>query len=161
MKLEQADSAIFSTEINSITVLYIYIDENNEVYSIKKTEEDLEDNCFSKERQLYIIKEAQYNLQKKHKLTSLGYFNIDIEQDKIQDLIDNKLEHNFFHVLDILDSINFKKTLRFLHDHASVFYIFKYISSSVHNTTRRVTINDNKNVTRKSRIDLKKMHIEK
>jgi hypothetical protein len=158
MILEQTDESDFVKELSKITVFFIYIDENNEVYSIKSCDEALDENCFNKERQLYIIKEAQYNLQKKHKLTSLCYFNIDIEQEKIQDLIDEKLKNTFFHTLDILDSIKFNKTLKFLHDHASVFYVFKYLSSSPHNTTKRVIIRDSKRTTRKHKPE---MHIKK
>jgi len=158
IQLEQTDEEHFLKEISRITAFFIYIDENNEVYSVKKTEEELDDNCFSKERQLYVIKEAQYNLQKKHKLISLSYFNIDIKEEQVQDLIDDKLENNFFHTLKILDSIIFKKAPRFLHDHASVFYIFKYNCASPHNTTKRVTMRDSKRTSRKNNIE---MHIEK
>ncbi|GAI87692.1 unnamed protein product [marine sediment metagenome] len=129
-----------------------------EIYGVKKTNEELDDNCLSKERQLYIIKEGQYNLQKKHKLISLFYFNIDITQELVPDLIDGKLENKFFHHLDILDNINFKKTLRFLHNHANVFYVFKYLTASPHNTTKRVILNDRKKSTRKNKPE---MHIEK
>ena len=153
MVLEQTDVGGFLKNLSSVTIFFIYIDENNEIYSIKKTDEELDENCFSKERQLYIIKEAQYNLQKKHKLTSLCYFNIDIEQEEIQNLIDDKLENNFLHTLNILDSINFKKTLIFLHDHASVFYVFKYLVSSPYNTTKRVTMRESKKATRKNKIE--------
>lgn len=158
MILEQFNEGSFIKELSNIIVFFIYIDENNEVYSIKSCDEALDENCFSKERQLYIIKEAQYNLQKKHKLTSLCYFNIDINEEKIQDLIDDKLENTFFHTLNILDSIKFNNTLKFLHDQASVFYVFKYISTAPHNTTKRVIIREGKRTTRKQKPE---MHIKK
>ena len=144
--------------VNSVKIFSIYIDENNEIYNIKKSKEKLEDNCLNKERQLYIIKECQYNSEKKHKLISLFYFNIDITKELVPDLIEGKLENNFFHKLDILDNINFKKTLKFLHDQINVFYIFKYLTNSPHNTTKRVTLKDSKKQTRKNKTEL---HIEK
>ncbi len=146
------------TNVNSIKIFSIYIDENNEIYSVKKSEENLDENYLSKERQLYIIKEGQYNSEKKHKLISLFYFNIDITQELVPDLIEGKLENKFFHKLDILDNINFKKTLKFLHDQASVFYVFKYLTTSPHNTTKRVILKNSKKNTRKNKTE---MHIEK
>ncbi len=149
----------FLKNINKIQLFFIYVDENNKIYSIKKNEEKLEDNSLHKERQLYIIKEKQFNLYNKHKLISICYFNMNIEQNQIQNVINNTLENRYFHTLNILDTITFKKTPPFLYNQNNVFYIFKCLSTVSHNTTKRVILIDNKKTTRKN--TYKKMHIEK
>lgn len=158
MIIENINEGSLVKNINNIKIFCIYIDENNEVYSIKSRDEELNESSFNKERQLFIIKEAQYNLQKKHKLTSICYFNIDIEEEQIQNFIDNKLKNTFFHTLEILDTIKFNKTPNFLHNHANVFYVFKYLSSASHNTTKRIILRENKRTTRKRNPE---MHIKK
>jgi hypothetical protein len=153
LNLEQIniESNHFLKDIEHIQLFYIYIDENNNIYSVKRSEEKIENNSFSKERQLYIIKERQFNLTNKHKLISICYFNMNIEQNQIHNTINNKLENTFFHILNILDTINFKKTAQFLHNQNNVFYIFKYLTNAPHNTTKRVVLIDNKKTTRKNK----------
>ena len=158
---ETIESEGFFKDIDKIQLFFIYIDENNKIYSVKKVNEQIENNLFTKERQLYIIKEKQINLYNKHKLISICYFNMNIEKNQMQSIINDELENNFFHTLNILDTITFERTPQFLHNQNNVFYIFKTLSNSCRNTTKRVVFIDNKKTTRKNTFAAKKMHIEK
>ena len=54
IELGQTDEC-FLKEITSITVFYIYIDENNEIYSIKNVEEELDNNNFTISTKVFVI----------------------------------------------------------------------------------------------------------
>ena len=67
----------------NITLYFFYVNNENEIYTIKKKRELLSNNNFSQERQMEIIKDNQYNIFNKHKLISLSYFNFNINSIQI------------------------------------------------------------------------------
>jgi hypothetical protein len=123
---------------------FLYLDENNGVYSIKNKIESVENGTIDRERQLYIIKENQYNMLQKHKLINLSYFNIDLSKNNIDDLINNKISTNFFTKLEIVDTIRLNPSLNIFKKLNSIFYIYKVISPN-NNTTRKIFITTEKN----------------
>ena len=64
--------------VEEITLNFIYINENKEIYKTKSKRENISDSTLTKERLLYIIKNNQYNLYDKHRLVDLIKFNINI-----------------------------------------------------------------------------------
>ena len=46
---------------DEVIIFFLYVNNENELYDIKKTKEIINDGVFSQERQLHIIKENQYN----------------------------------------------------------------------------------------------------
>jgi len=127
----------------------LYVDDNNEVYSVKNKIELVENGIITRERQLYIIKENQYNMLQKHKLISLSYFNIDLSKNNIDDLINNKIDRNFFTRLEIVDTIKLNSSLNIFNKLNSIFYIYKVISNT-NNTTKKIIINNNNRKTRRA-----------
>ena len=125
----------------NITLIFFYVNNENEIYTIKKDRELLSNYNFSQERQMEIIKDNQYNIFNKHKLISLSYFNFNVNDNEIDDVIKDKIDktkiNNYLHKLEILDNIN------------SVFYIYKIIQNS-QNTTRKVIINEKNRKTRRA-----------
>ena len=133
---------------DKITLYFFYVNSKNEICSIKKKIEFITDGFFFKERQLYLIKENQFNLLNKHKLISLSYFNINIEKEQLKDLINDKIDKPFFKSLDIVDDIKFNPSLDLFSNINSVIYIYKLITNP-ENTTRRIILNKKHNKTRK------------
>ena len=79
--MENLKSLYNSSKKDDINLTFLYLDENNGVYSIKNKIESVENGTIDRERQLYIIKENQYNMLQKHKLINLSYFNIDLSKN--------------------------------------------------------------------------------
>ena len=73
--LETKYNKFYNQSVNKIKLFFIYINEDNEIYSIKTGNENIDKSCITKERILYLIKNNQYNLLNKHKLVSLLKFN--------------------------------------------------------------------------------------
>ena len=130
---------------------FIYINENNEVYSIKSEKENLINSCISKERLLYLIKNNYYNLQNKHKLVSLLKFNIDLHHTKINEFILDIENENYLSSLKIVETIKFKDTIPLLSELNSIIFIYNSISreKNVNNTTKKIIITNKCKTRRK------------
>lgn len=142
--MENLKSLYNSSKKDDINLTFLYLDQNNDLYSIKNKIESVENGIIDRERQLYIIKENQYNMLQKHKLINLSYFNIDLSKNNIDDLINNKISTNFFTKLEIVDTIRLNPSLNIFKKLNSIFYIYKVISPS-NNTTRKIFITTDKN----------------
>ena len=139
-QLEEKYNKFYNKEVTNIKLFFIYINENNEIYSIKADHEDLENSCITKERILYLIKQNQYNLTNKHKLVSLLQYNIDLHHTNLNNFILDKINDDYLSSLKILDTIKFNDTIPLLADLNSIFFIYSYLSSNnqTHNTTKRI-----------------------
>ena len=133
---------------DKIILYFFYVNSSDEIYSIKNKIEFIEDGNFLKERQLYLIKENQFNLFNKHKLISLSYTNFNINKDEIQDFINGKINKEYFKSLELLDDIKFKESLDIFSTVNCIFFIFKVISKP-ENNTRRILLNTKKRKTRR------------
>jgi hypothetical protein len=136
------------TNANSIKIFYIYIN-NNELYHYKGENIELENDCISKERLLFLIKKNQTISDCKHKLVSLLKFDLDIDLSELEDLINNKISTNFLSSLKLLDSITFSNKIPLITDINSIFLIFSTNLSSSNNTTKRIFIKSNSKTKRK------------
>lgn len=134
---------------DNINLTFFYVDENNQVYSVKNKLEWVENGIITRERQLYIIKENQFNMLHKHKLISLSYFNVDISKNNIEELINNKVNNNFYTKLEIVDTIKLNPSLNIFNKLNSIYYIYKVITNS-NNTTKKIILSEKNRKTRKS-----------
>lgn len=129
----------------SIIIYFLYVNQDNELYSIKQMKQELTNNTLSKEKQLFLITNNQYNLFRKHKLTNISYFEINTEDYKLDG------ENKFFNSLKIIDNIKFDCINNIFKPLTSVYYIYKIIGQN-NNTTRRIIFNNSKNKTHKNQI---------
>ena len=155
-KLVETDfNKFYKDTVKEITLNFIYINENKEIYNIKSKKEKLSESYLKKERLLYIVKNNQYNLYDKHRLVDLIQFNINIDSSEIQDFILNtnintntNNTNNYLKSLKIIDDIKFKDTTKILEKQNSLIFIFtKYIKSDMN--TRRIHITQHKKTRRK------------
>ena len=151
--LELEYNKFYKDIVEEITMNFIYINENKEIYNIKSKREKITDSYVKKERLLYIIKNNQYNLYDKHRLVDLIQFNIDIESCELQDFIlnnniNNNINNNYLKSLKIIDDIKFNDTIKLLEKQNSLIFIFtKYTKSDIN--TRRIHIVSRKKTRRK------------
>lgn len=127
-----------------IIVFFLYVNNDNELNNIIKKKEIIPGGVFSQERQMYIIKENEYNNSNFHKLIASSYFNFDINEEDTNTLFtsnnDNNKNNNFYNIQNMIDTIVFNKTI--VKNINSVFYIYKsYIS---HNTTKKIILQPKK-----------------
>lgn len=147
--MDKLKSLYKENQKDNVNLTFFYVNENNEVYSIKNKLELVENGIITRERQLYIIKENQFNMLHKHKLISLSYFNVDISKNNIEELINNKVNNNFYTKLEIVDTIKLNPSLNIFNKLNSIYYIYKVITNS-NNTTKKIILSEKNRKTRKS-----------
>lgn len=134
---------------NNIEIIFFYIDKDNEVYSIKNTIEEIKNGELSEERQLNIIKENQFNIDKKHKLIACSYLNINIKEEELEKFIEKDIDtsNNYFTNLNLIETIKLNESLKIFENINTVIYIYKVLVNS-NNTTKKINLNSTKNLTK-------------
>lgn len=140
-KLELNYNKFYNTEVNTIKLFFIYINENNEIYTIRQETEIVKNACVTKERLLYLIKNNQYP---QHKLVSLLQFNIYLDHTDINNFILNKIKDSYLFSLKIVDNIKFKDTIPLFMDLNSLLFIYKINTNTQLNTTKKIMITTDK-----------------
>ena len=139
--------------IQYISLYFFYVNNENEVYTVKKKRVKTEDHIFSLENQMNTIKENQYNIFNKHKLISLSYFNFNVNDNEIDNIIEKELDKReslkYVNKLEIVDTIKFDKNSDVFDKINSIFYIYKILENS-QNTTKKVIINQKNRKTRRA-----------
>lgn len=138
--LEKDYKNFYNEDIKQIKIIYLYINNDNEVYNIKSENEKIENNCLTKERILYLIKNNQFNLLNKHKLVSLLKFNIDLEHTELKNFILYESTNSYLVSLKLLDTIYFNNSIHIFNDLNSIIFIFTNKIEQKLNTTKRINI---------------------
>jgi hypothetical protein len=138
---------------SEIIIFFLYVNNENELYNITKKKEIISGGVFSQERQMYIIKENEYNNSNFHKLIASSYFNFDLNEEEINNLFinnnQNNQNNNFYSIQNMIDTIVFNKTI--VKNINSIFYIYKnYVS---HNTTKKIILQPKKQTRKLSFIN--------
>ena len=144
----------------SIKCYYIYL-ENDTIISLKE-ENLLLDNGIVKESVLFFLinkNKSNVDLKNKYRLFKLLKFNIDIENDFIdnifvEDYIDMvNLSKLYFSEIDDITCIKFNNTISILQDINSLFFIFKKIDTNIKSIT--TNLNKTKKIKKKTNITAK------
>lgn len=152
----------YKQDIDDIQISYIYIDKNNnviktrkEIYELKKT------NILSKEELIYLIHHHKNMNNEKYSLLSLLQYNIDIEPNEIImnkyniDISNNKKEDilsNYLTTLYSLDTIYWKPTINFFKDINTLYIVYhEKRKKKEKNKTKRIYISTSKAKHRKTR----------
>ena len=141
--LEKNYNKFYAKEVSTIKLFFIYINKNNEIYHVKSENETLDNTYLTNERLLYLIKNNQYNLFKKHKLVSLLQFNIDLDHTDLKKFVLNEIQPNYLKSLKIIDTLKFNNSIKFLEDINSMYFIYTNIDS-IYNTTKKIMLKSTK-----------------
>lgn len=126
----------YTEEVTTITLFFIYINNNNDVENLSRDLMILDrKNTVMRDQLIQIIKQNQIhnnnnnNNKYKYKLISLLKYNIDIEPEEIYNFINNKddssFSKRFFIQEKYLNDIIYKNTINIFQDLNSLFFIFK------------------------------------
>ena len=146
--LEKDYNKFYNREIKEIKILYLYVNDDNEIYNIKS-----ENNCLTKERILYLIKKNQFNMLNNHKLVSLLKYNINLEYTDLKNFILDKSsnENDYLVSLKIIDNVYFKDSISIFNNLNSVIFIFMNKKQEKYNTTKRINIKLDNSKTRRNK----------
>ena len=139
-RIEKYYDIFYKNVVETVKVYYIYIEEG-EITSVKKDILILNNGVLEKDLLRLLIEQKSKDkmLNKKYDLLSILKFNIDIEQEDIEKLLDDKhlinkvdiLNNRYFQILDNTLDIKFNKIIKFndtidlFQDVNSLYFLFK------------------------------------
>ena len=151
--IEKDNDIFYKEKINEITLIFLYIN-NNELENIKKNYFDLQEpSVLSKETLIDIINKNKINNSIKYSLSGIFKFNINIEPEHIKNFVaDNYTENDdkiFFSKIKNIDDITWDDSINMFEHLNTLFFIFniKKISTA---QTKKIVLK--KNITRKKLI---------
>lgn len=127
-ELEKEDlpyNNFYNEIVTYFNIFYVYINNENDIYNIKKETVDISNNTFEKERLVKNIKKYRINNNTKHNLISILQYNIDLQPDDIKFFISKRDDYNFLSIKKNLNDIIWKDTINYFKDINSL-YIFFY-----------------------------------
>ena len=141
--IEQAN--LTKEPITKINVWNLYINKRHHLEKIKINELPIT-NITEKKTITDYIKSKCTDETIKYKLLSVLKYNIELEQNQIQDFMNEEYHPNYLEALRSLDNIDFKDGLNIFEDLHTLFIL--YYEKSSFNVTKRVRFREN-NKTRK------------
>jgi hypothetical protein len=142
----------YKEEVNIIDAIFIYINDDNEIYNVKNFKEYIANSQINYERIIEIIKNYQNNMDIKHKLMGLLNYKIDIDPENIKQLFNYNINPGTLYSIKNINNINFDKTINLLQDLNSLVFIFKVKNTDKNNknaTTRRITLTQKQKKTKR------------
>lgn len=142
----------YKEEVNIIDAIFIYINDDNEIYNVKNFKEYIANSQINYERIIEIIKNYQNNMDIKHKLMGLLNYKIDIDPENIKQLFNYNINPGTLYSIKNINNINFDKTINLLQDLNSLIFIFKVKNTDKNNknaTTRRITLTQKQKKTKR------------
>ena len=177
------NNKFFYTEtIDTINIFALYIDKANEVIEIRRDKITLTNNILAKERLITLIKSKNNIDNVDFKINHIMKYNITIEQKNIAKFIlhnphldnDNYQDNdNYLTNIKTLDDIHYNDSIHIFKDLNALYLIYKIkeqnlnpITNPITNhdknldkNTRKVYIHDIKSRNRKTKKNIKKLHI--
>ena len=138
---------MFYKEPNKELMLSIlYVNAKNDLENIKtKRIRLIEPNQITREEFIYIIKNNDRVDNIKYKLMNILLYNIDIESDNLQLIINSfndETKNDFFNNLVSLDTYTFNSTIRILQEINTLYIILREDANiDKHNHTKRIRFN--------------------
>jgi len=139
----------YNEHVNEIKVTSLYVDNENNIKTIKEEMLILkQENMVSREELIHIIKKNSFKDQKRYTILSLLKYNIDLETTDVKHYLKSVVPRNFLEVVKNIDNIPLKKTISMFQDLNTIFILFyektTHTNESNHQTTKKIYISNNK-----------------
>ena len=136
-------------EVISINILYLYIDEKNNLIKIKKEKIFLDNQILSQSQLIHIIKNNKVNNNTKYKLYDILKYNIILTPENIPKFLNSKekIDFNFLSSIKTLNDIKFENTINLFQDLNTLYIIYNIPQE--HNSTKKVYFNNKKRKTKR------------
>ena len=131
----------YKDKIEQINLFILYVDNNNDLFHIKKDTATLNNGKLEKDDLKNLIRQYINYQSKKYRLISLLKWNITIEPEEISDYLRNEKEFNFIQSIRNINSIEFEDSINLFHNLNSLYLVFHERWKLLENKTKKVYIN--------------------
>ena len=140
----------YTEEINNLQIISIYINSKNEISSITKGSEIIENNILEKPRLIKLLKEKMNHKGIKYKPLSILKYNIDLAPDDIYEYLKTPDEYKFLETQKTLNLISWRDSINLFLDLNTLYFIF-YEKKTNKKLTKRIKIRTKNKKTKKKR----------
>lgn len=140
----------YKDKIEQINLYILYVDNNNDLFHIKKDTATLNNGKLEKDDLKNLIRQYIKYQNKKYRLISLLKWNITIEPEEISDYLRNERKFDFIKSIRNINSVEFEDSINLFHNLNSLYLVFHERWKLLENKTKKVYINKKltKNKTR-------------
>ncbi len=140
----------YKDKIEQINLYILYVDNNNDLFHIKKDTTTLNNGKLEKDDLKNLIRQYIKYQNKKYRLISLLKWNITIEPEEISDYLRNEKKFDFIKSIRNINSIEFEDSINLFHNLNSLYLVFHERWKLLENKTKKVYLNKklSKNKTR-------------
>ena len=126
------------------------MDNNNDLFHIKKDTATLNNGKLEKDDLKNLIRQYNKYQNKKYRLISLLKWNITIEPEEISDYLRNEKKFDFIKSIRNINSVEFEDSINLFHNLNSLYLVFHERWKLLENKTKKVYLNKKltKNKTR-------------
>jgi hypothetical protein len=140
----------YKDQIEQIELYILYVDNNNDLFHIKKDTATLNNGKLEKADLKNLIKQYINYQNKKYRLISLLKWNITIEPEEISNYLKNDKEFDFIKSIRNINSVEFEDSINLFHNLNSLYLVFHERWKLLENKTKKIYLNKKlvKNKTR-------------
>jgi hypothetical protein len=140
----------YKDKIEQINLYILYVDNNNDLFHIKKDTATLNNGKLEKDDLKNLIRQYIKYQNKKYRLISLLKWNITIEPEEISDYLRNEKKFDFIKSIRNINSVEFEDSINLFHNLNSLYLVFHERWKLLENKTKKVYLNKklSKNKTR-------------
>ncbi len=140
----------YKDKIEQINLYILYVDNNNDLFHIKKDTATLNNGKLEKDDLKNLIRQYIKYQNKKYRLISLLKWNITIEPEEISDYLRNEKKFDFIKSIRNINSVEFQDSINLFHNLNSLYLVFHERWKLLENKTKKVYLNKKltKNKTR-------------
>lgn len=149
-KDDQLYNDFYKDQIEQIDLYILYVDNNNDLFHIKKDTATLNNGKLEKADLKNLIRQYINYQNKKYRLISLLKWNITIEPEEISSYLKNDKEFDFIKSIRNISSIQFEDSINLFHNLNSLYLVFHERWKLLENKTKKIYLNKKlmKNKTR-------------
>ena len=123
-----------------IEIVYIYINNENKIYYVKKENILLENKILDKTKLLFLLKNNKKHNNKNHKLISILQYNIDLSPEELAIYLKNDDDYNFLSIKSSLTELKWDDTINLFKDLNSLHIIYYEDSKKKRANTKKIYI---------------------
>ena len=147
-KEENLYNRFYKESNDAINIFFVYINNSNEIYHIKKDNINLDNNVLDKLTLIYLLKKYRIYNNTKHKIISIIQYNIDLEPKELPCYLKKQEDYNFLYIKSKIVEIKWDDTINLFKDLYSLYILFYESNHTKKNETKKVIIRSKRKLKR-------------
>ena len=142
-QIEKLYNGLYTEQLQNVLVYFLYVNNKNELFHIKKNTIEISDGQLSKEHLVFLLKNNHIYKKKKFRPITIIKYNINLQPKDIIHYLKNTDNYSFLSLERNINTIFWEDTIPLFHELNSLFIVYTERKKSS-NTTKKIYIR-NKN----------------